>query len=424
MSVANWCGFRGIALSRRSFVKARGAALAAACAFALAGCIAEGADSPTFGPKHLQPVPTATVALIATKGMDTNSPILLRIFKEESELEIWKQARDGKYALLKTYPICRWSGELGPKIRQGDRQAPEGFYAITPELMNPRSSYHLSFNLGFPNEFDRVHGRTGAHLMVHGDCSSAGCYAMTDEQVQEIFALARESFDGGQLAFQVQAFPFRMTAKNMARHRKNPHMAFWRMLKEGNDHFELTKKQPKIDVCEKRYVFNAHLLDPSQPFDAASKCPEYDIPEVIAVAAREKRNSDDNSAKVLSNLVPAAPILTGNDGGTHEQFAGGVPPKPASTAVATSRPASGTEVVTGSATKAAGIPVPQSNPRRASEPAMAASLGAASRRTPGAPTQTQPEPEPEPEPEPVQQSTPAPLPGAVPIRSSGGFSYR
>jgi murein L,D-transpeptidase YafK len=420
MSVVIWCGFRGIALSRRSVVQIRSAALAAACALALAGCVAEGASSPTFGPKHLQPVPASTVALIAQKGMDTNSPILLRIFKEEAELEIWKQARDGKYALLRTYPICKWSGELGPKIKTGDRQAPEGFYAITPELMNPRSSYYLSFNLGFPNEFDRAHGRTGAHLMVHGDCSSAGCYAMTDEQIMEIYALSRESFDGGQLAFQVQAFPFRMTAKNMARHRRNPHIPFWRMLKEGSDHFELTKQQPKVDVCEKRYVFNAHLLDPSQLFDASGKCPEYEIPDAIAVAAREKRNADDQSAKLLAALVPAAPIVTGNDGGTHETFAAGTrAPGTAPQAVAVSRPPSGTEVITGSTARTA-VPVPQSNPQR--EPAMAASLGSASRRVAPA---ARPEQEELGAPEPVQPSAPpTALPGAVPIRSTGGFSFR
>src|SRR5688500_4122750 len=152
MTVAIWCGLRGAALSRLSFVRACRVVMAAACGFAVASCIAEGGQMPTFGPKHLQPVSTPTLALLDQKGMDKSSPILLRIFKEESELEIWKQNREGKFALLKTYPICRWSGELGPKIRQGDRQAPEGFYLITPELMNPRSSYYLSFNLGYPNE--------------------------------------------------------------------------------------------------------------------------------------------------------------------------------------------------------------------------------------------------------------------------------
>ncbi|NNC27627.1 murein L,D-transpeptidase, partial [Salinisphaera sp. USBA-960] len=129
--------------------------------------------------------------------------------KEESALEVWKQTRTGKYQLLDEFEICKWSGKLGPKFKEGDRQAPEGFYEITPALMNPNSSYHLAFNLGYPNSYDRSHGRTGSHLMVHGACSSRGCYAMTDEQVQDIYALARDSFKGGQRSFQVQAFPFR-----------------------------------------------------------------------------------------------------------------------------------------------------------------------------------------------------------------------
>lgn len=428
MRVTNLYGLRGTVLSRRFLVRARSLLLAGACAVALSACVSESGGQVGFSQKHLQPVSPQTAALIAQKGMDMNSPILLRIFKEEAELEIWKQARDGKYALLKTYPICRWSGELGPKIREGDRQAPEGFYAITPELMNPRSSYYLAFNLGYPNEFDRSHGRTGAHLMVHGDCSSAGCYAMTDEQIAEIFALARESFDGGQLAFQVQAFPFRMTAKNMARHRKNPHMAFWRMLKEGSDHFELTKQQPKVDVCEKRYVFNAHLLDPSQLFDPRGKCPEYDIPEEIAVAARAKRNSDDREIAFLSNILPAAPIVTGRDGGTHEAFAAGTA-SPAralqseSPAVAVSRPASG-EVVTGSTRQSsASAPVPQANPRRTNEAGAATATASAPRGRTREAGDGEPE-ESQTVSQPAQQTVPAALPGAVPIRSTGGFSYR
>ncbi len=139
-------------------------------AIALAGCQTDGIDMA----KALKPLSSETLALIDSKGMDKNSPILVRVFKEESELEIWKQNRDGQYTLLKTYPICRWSGELGPKISQGDRQAPEGFYTITPAQMNPRSQYYLSFNLGYPNAFDRAHGRTGSHHMVQGDSSSAG----------------------------------------------------------------------------------------------------------------------------------------------------------------------------------------------------------------------------------------------------------
>ena len=81
----------------------------------------------------------------------------------------------------------------GPNFKEGDRQAPEGFYNIRPHQMNPKSSYYLSFNMSFPNKFDRTRGRTGSNLMVHGACSSAGCYSMTDEQVLEIYAFAREA---------------------------------------------------------------------------------------------------------------------------------------------------------------------------------------------------------------------------------------
>ncbi len=227
----------GFALTRSILARARVAALAAACTLVLAGCNYENAGLMGLEPKHLKPLPPELVSLVEQKGMTKQSPILIRIFKEEAELEVWKQTAAGDYALLKTYPICRWSGELGPKIREGDRQAPEGFYTITPGQMNPNSNYYLSFNIGYPNAYDRALGRTGAHLMVHGDCSSRGCYSMTDEQIGEIFALAREAFDGGQRSFQVQAYPFRMTPENMAKHRNSPHMAFWKMLKEGNDHF-------------------------------------------------------------------------------------------------------------------------------------------------------------------------------------------
>jgi murein L,D-transpeptidase YafK len=140
--------------------------------------------------------------------MTAQSAILLRIFKEESELEIWKEDKSGRFALFRAYPICRWSGELGPKIKAGDRQAPEGFYTITPGLMNPNSNYYLAINMGFPNAYDRANGRTGSFVMIHGDCASAGCYAMTDEQIGEIYALAREAFFGGQKRSRSRLFHF------------------------------------------------------------------------------------------------------------------------------------------------------------------------------------------------------------------------
>ncbi len=266
----------------------------------------------------MQPLSDRTLADIENRNMAKESPILVRIFKEESELEVWKEDKTGRFALLRTYPICRWSGELGPKIKQGDRQAPEGFYTITPGLMNPNSQYYLAINTGFPNAYDRANDRTGAFLMIHGDCSSAGCYAMTDEQIAEIYALARESFFGGQKAFQIQAYPFRMTPLNMAKHRNSQHVAFWKMLKQGYDHFEVTRLEPKVDVCDKHYVFNA---ESKGKFSPAETCPAYRVPQEIASAVRDKQRRDDiQTAELINRGTPASPARTGVDGGMNRTF--------------------------------------------------------------------------------------------------------
>ena len=209
------------------------------------------------GGKAEAPAPSATLALMAQKNMAPNAPILVRSFKKESVLEVWKQTREGRYALLKSFPICRWSGQLGPKRRQGDRQTPEGFYSVTPRQMNPNSAYYLSFDTGFPNAYDRAHGASGSALMVHGICSSAGCYAMTNQQIGEIYALARDALASGQGAFQMQAYPFRMSAENMAKYRSDPNIDFWRQLKEGSDMFEATGEEPRVSVVGARYAFNA-----------------------------------------------------------------------------------------------------------------------------------------------------------------------
>ena len=158
--------------------------------------------------------------------------------------------------------------------------------------MNPNSNYYLAINTGFPNAYDRANGRNGALLMIHGDCSSRGCYAMTDEQIGEIYSLGRESFLGGQHSFQIQAYPFRMTPLNMARHRTNPNMAFWKMLKEGNDHFEVTHLEPKVDVCNRHYVFDAQQpadAKKSLVFNPTGPCPAYTLaPEVAEPLAGER----------------------------------------------------------------------------------------------------------------------------------------
>src|SRR4051812_35746489 len=252
--------------------------------------------------KHEAPIPAATLALMRAKDTTPTAPVLIRTYKKEAELEVWKKARNGRFVLLKTFPICRWSGQLGPKRKMGDRQTPEGFYAITPAQMNPNSAYYLSFNIGYPNAYDRAHGGSGAHLMVHGTCSSAGCYAMTDQQIAEIYALAREAFAGGQHAFQFQAYPFRMTVENMVKYRSDPNIGFWRQLKEGSDRFEATGQEPEVSVAAGRYVFKPAMK-----------------PEMEAQAVA-RRSEEEARIAALTEEGRAAIRTTYADGGQHPSF--------------------------------------------------------------------------------------------------------
>jgi murein L,D-transpeptidase YafK len=183
-------------------------------------------------------------------------PVYVRIFKQESILELWMR-KDEKWQLFHSFPICRWSGRLGPKLKEGDGQSPEGFYTVGKSSLNPNSSYHLSFNLGFPNAYDKSHGRTGSFLMVHGNCVSIGCYAMTDPGIDIIYGLTKAAIDGGQARVPVHIFPFWMSDENMARYGQSKWIDFWRELKVGFDLFELHKKVPEISVSPQRYVINA-----------------------------------------------------------------------------------------------------------------------------------------------------------------------
>jgi murein L,D-transpeptidase YafK len=282
------------------------AAVLAASMMVMSAC-QPGADlGDLMGPDA--PVPAALVKEMKLKDMGVKSPILVRLYKEESQLEVWKQKTSGQYELLKTYAICAWSGKLGPKRVEGDRQAPEGFYTVTQGSLNPGSQHHLAVNIGYPNQYDRANGSTGQNLMIHGSCNSSGCYAMDDWQVEELYALARDSFAGGQRSFQIQAYPFRMTPKNMARHRQSEHYAFWKMLKEGSDRFELTKKVPDVGVCEKRYVFDPKLED-GQKLDATGKCPV--VTETAEVAAKRIADqAEEDKLVALMKPTDFAPVST------------------------------------------------------------------------------------------------------------------
>jgi len=278
---------------RSGFVTAVIAVSVVAVAAALSGC-------GQFSPPYMKPLSAQTRALLADKGMTEEQPVLIRIFKAESELEVWKQKDDGHYYHFKTYPICAYSGGLGPKVKQGDRQAPEGFYLIDRDLLNPRSKYHLAFNTGFPNAYDRSLGRTGSNLMVHGDCTSSGCYAMTDAVIEEIYILAREALAGGQENFQLHAFPFRMTAANLAAHREDDWYDFWANLKEGYDYFETTRLAPNLAVCGKRYVVNAAF--DGRP-SASRACPTFRKLPMVAF-----KPSKESGKKITSQASLGKPL--------------------------------------------------------------------------------------------------------------------
>ncbi len=267
-------------------MRLRNLALFSLMAVALAGCnetleTVSTVDLSKVKNKVTEPLSPQMLAKIRSKSMDQFSPIVLRIFKEEGVLEVWKARTDNRFEKLTEYKICAWSGRLGPKVKEGDRQAPEGFYNLTPAHLNPNSKYYLAINTGFPNKYDVANKRNGTNLMIHGACSSSGCYSMTDEQVLEIYAFARDAFKGGQKTVQLQAFPFRMTAENMARHGHSENLDFWKMLKVGYDNFEVTKRPPEVNVCEKKYVFNQQS---SGAFNPTGACPAMSTPPALQAA--------------------------------------------------------------------------------------------------------------------------------------------
>jgi len=196
---------------------------------------------------------------LGEKGLKLGSPVFIRLFKQPAVLEVWVK-KEKTFHLFRSYKICNFSGELGPKLKTGDSQAPEGFYFVSSGRMNPNSRFHLSFNLGYPNAFDRHHGRTGSALMVHGSCVSIGCYAMEDKPIEEIWTLCSSALNNGQQFFRVHCFPFPMTKGNLDFHKKNVWAEFWQNLKPVYEYFDKHRVPPNVVVKGGRYV-----IDPKQP---------------------------------------------------------------------------------------------------------------------------------------------------------------
>lgn len=207
---------------------------------------------------------TPLVADLQRDGFALGDQAHVRIYKRERRLELWLSgaADEGRFRLFRNYEICNYSGTLGPKLKEGDRQAPEGFYRVALSQLNPNSRHHLSFNLGFPNAFDRQLERTGSALMVHGGCSSVGCYAIGDENVDEVYAVVEAALRSGQSAVDVHAFPFRLTSAALAAASGHTWAPFWRNLKDGYDLFEARRQPPRVGACRGEYLFDAAAEGP------------------------------------------------------------------------------------------------------------------------------------------------------------------
>jgi murein L,D-transpeptidase YafK len=208
---------------------------------------------------------------LSGQGLRLGAPAFIRIFKLESELELWLE-KDGRFVRFATYPICLWSGRLGPKLQEGDLQAPEGFYTVASEQLNPNSRWHRAFNLGFPNAFDQAQGRDGSFIMIHGGCASIGCYAMTNPVIDELWGVVTAALDGGEPRVPVHVFPFRMSESNLAARRAERWSGFWTELKAGYDAFENDHIPPVVSVCRGRYVVESGTLETvGRPVE--SRCP-------------------------------------------------------------------------------------------------------------------------------------------------------
>lgn len=233
---------------------------------------------------------------LAAKDLKYGQPIFIRVFKAESELEVWVQ-KAGRFERLDTYPICHWSGTLGPKLREGDKQNPEGFYAVGARQLHRVGRWPRSLNLGFPNTVDRNLKRSGSYILIHGGCSSTGCFAMTNPVMEEIYALSERALRAGQERIGVHVFPFRMTDANMRQHADNPWIDFWRELKPGFDAFEKTRVPPRVGHCGDRYV-----VETAAPGEVGEERP-------LAMCGEERAAQLEPSSQSLAELPPTWPLL-------------------------------------------------------------------------------------------------------------------
>ncbi len=240
---------------------------------------------------------------LASKQLKPGDQLFIRIFKAESELEIWMK-RGPKFVLLDIYPMCHWSGTIGPKINEGDKQSPEGFYTVGRKQLHLFGRHPRSLDLGFPNALDQALNRTGSFILIHGGCSSVGCFAMTNTVTAEVYDLTEKALKSGQDRVHVHVFPFRMTEANLAGYQNNPWIGFWRNLKQGYDAFEQTRVPPRIGICGKTY--SVLRVTPGEAGDSGPLAPCGDL------RAATPQASFPSTAPALNPVSTPSPPATSN----------------------------------------------------------------------------------------------------------------
>ncbi len=191
-------------------------------------------------------------------GLTVGDEVFIRSFKKESQMQLWMRPKNQQqFVLFRTYPICYYSGSLGPKRFKGDKVTPEGFYNITKKGLNPYSRFHLSLDIGYPNNYDRQLLRTGSLIKIHGACDAVGCFAMSNMQIEEIYYLVEQALSNGQNKIQVHSFPFHLTDDNLSAYKNNKWYEFWKELQVAYKIFNENKIPPLITVKNKKYVIGS-----------------------------------------------------------------------------------------------------------------------------------------------------------------------
>ncbi len=192
-------------------------------------------------------------------GFRSGDSVILRLFKEEGELEIWMRPdSEPLYSLFKIVRLTASSGRLSPKTHEGDGQTPEGFYSVQAGNLRPKTQHYLGLDLGYPNEHDRQLNRTGSDLMLHAGKTAAGGYAISQESMEEVYALCDAALRRASPEIPVQIFPFRLTDRRMDRTltQGSAWLEEWTNLKEGYDFFENVRQPPRIEVIGGVYHFS------------------------------------------------------------------------------------------------------------------------------------------------------------------------